>query len=258
MENLNRIWRAFFAIGLIGIAVQQFIFSDFRPVILPPAYPSWLAPRMAWAWVVSLLLIITCIMILLEMRARQASLLMGTLLLLILITLQFPGTPYPRHIGSWTNAFKELTLAGGLFIVAGSIPESRNTSDFMRLLARLIPAGKCFFAITLILFGSMHFVYPDFCASLVPNWMPWHYFWMYFGAVCLILGGFGILIAPVRRTAALLTGIMLFIWVFILHLPRALAAPPTDGGNEWTSVFEAFAFSGMAFLIAAKAAKRSR
>lgn len=255
MENLNRLWRAFFAVGLTGIAVQQFIFADFRPVILPPAYPSWLAPRMAWAWVISLALIITCIMILLELRARQASLLMGTLLLLIVIGVQGPGTPYPNHIGSWTNAFKELTLAGGLFIVAGSIPESRNTTDFMKLLAKLIPAGKWFFSITLILFGSMHFVYPEFCASLIPNWMPWHYFWMYFGAVCLILGGIGMLIPPVKRNAAILTGIMLFIWVFILHLPRALAAPPTDGGNEWTSVFEAFAFSGMAFLVASRKKK---
>ena len=30
MENLNKLWRAFFAIGLIAIAVQQLYCSDFR------------------------------------------------------------------------------------------------------------------------------------------------------------------------------------------------------------------------------------
>ncbi len=48
----------------------------------------------------------------------------------------------------------------------------------------------------------------------------------------------------------MLLGIMLFIWFVILHIPRAIADPNIDKGNEVTSVFEALAFSGVAFLIA--------
>jgi hypothetical protein len=75
------------------------------------------------------------------------------------------------------------------------------------------------------------------------------FFWMYFGGAALIAGGLGIMIKPTRRLAALLTGIMLFLWVILLHIPRAIADPHSGDGNEWTSVFEAFAFSGIAFLI---------
>jgi uncharacterized membrane protein len=102
----------------------------------------------------------------------------------------------------------------------------------------------------MVVFGYMHFLYPDFVATLVPNWIPGHLFWTYFAAVALIASGLGILLNIQRRLAALLLGIMLFLWVIMLHIPRAVVALPADHGNEWASVFEALAFSGMAFLLA--------
>jgi hypothetical protein len=44
---------------------------------------------------------------------------------------------------------------------------------------------------------------------------------------------------------------MMFLWVFLLHIPRAIADPRGSLGNEWTSVFEALAYSGVAFILAA-------
>jgi hypothetical protein len=41
---------------------------------------------------------------------------------------------------------------------------------------------------------------------------------------------------------------MIFIWVVILHIPRAVAM---RNSNETTAVFEALAFSGVAFILAA-------
>ena len=42
---------------------------------------------------------------------------------------------------------------------------------------------------------------------------------------------------------------MIFLWVLMLHIPRAVAAP--HDSNETTAVFEALAISGAAFLVAA-------
>jgi len=58
----------------------------------------------------------------------------------------------------------------------------------------------------------------------------------------------------VARLASLLTGVMIFLWVLRLHIPRAIADPYTYVGNEWASVFEALAFSGMAFMLTAPVA----
>ncbi|MFI5161000.1 MAG: hypothetical protein ACHQHN_06960 [Sphingobacteriales bacterium] len=258
MEQYNRLWRAFILIGLIAITVQQLIYADFRPVVLPSAYPSWLGQRLIWTWIFSIALIAACTCVLVEFKARTASLLMAVMFLLLYIFFQVPSVisgPYKFHLGLWTTPFKELSFSGAAFVIAGTFPQENSAPDFIKQLGKLIPAGKYFFAFTLGLFGVIHFAYPEFCASLVPRWMHFYYFWMYFGAVGLITGGLGMMIKPTRHIAALLSGIMLFLWVILLHIPRAIADPHSGNGNEWTSVFEALAFSGIAFIISGKSSR---
>jgi hypothetical protein len=43
---------------------------------------------------------------------------------------------------------------------------------------------------------------------------------------------------------------MIFLWVVLLHIPRAVAATGPQSRNEWTAVFEALAMSGVAFALA--------
>jgi hypothetical protein len=47
---------------------------------------------------------------------------------------------------------------------------------------------------------------------------------------------------------------MIFLWVILLHIPRALAAPRDS--NETTAVFEALAISSACYLLAVTASKR--
>jgi len=53
-----------------------------------------------------------------------------------------------------------------------------------------------------------------------------------------------------------LTAVMIFIWLLVLHIPRAVADPYGANGNEITSCFEALAFSGIALIIAMTSEKR--
>jgi uncharacterized membrane protein YphA (DoxX/SURF4 family) len=256
MENRNSLWRSFFAIGLLSIAVQQVICRDFRPVILPSGYPAWLSQRFIWDCIFSALLVIACVCIILSIKARSVSLLLAVVLLLIVIVFQLPSQQYPVHLSMWTNVFKELTYSGGAFLVAGSLPRQGITSRLISFLEKLILLGKYFFAITMAVFGYLHFLYPDFVATLVPNWIPGHMFWTYFAGVVLVAGGTGIIVNIKRHLAANLLGIMIFIWLIVLHIPRAIADPHSGDGNEWTSVFEALSFSGIAFLIANEKTKK--
>ena len=56
------------------------------------------------------------------------------------------------------------------------------------------------------------------------------------------------LVPKTARLAALMSGIMMFLWVVLLHIPRALADPGDVG--ETSGVFEALALSGAAFILA--------
>jgi uncharacterized membrane protein YphA (DoxX/SURF4 family) len=114
-----------------------------------------------------------------------------------------------------------------------------------------MPIGRYFLPITAIVFGIDHFVYPIIVSKLVPSWIPGSLFWTYFAGIALIAAGVGMILRVQARLASLLLGIMIFLWLILLHIPRAFAEPPSVKGNEWTSVFEALAFSGIAFMLAA-------
>lgn len=257
MENLIRASRAFYGVGIAGIGVQQFIYSGFRPMLLP-FWPSSIPGQTTWAYVVGAGLVLAGIIIALSKRARMISIGLGVSFFLLFLVFhvyhQVFLNPHGFHLGLWTNALKELAFSGGAFIVAASYPEDK----FLASNKLLFTLGRIFFAIMLIAFGIDHFLYMDFVAPLVPAWIPGAMFWAYFAAVALIGAGVCFLLNIKLRLVGMLAGIMLFLWVIILHIPRAIADPYMEKGNEVTSAFQALAFSGISFLIALLPGRRAK
>ena len=249
---LIAIGRIFYAIGLIGIGVQHFIFANFIPVIVP-AWPSWMPGRPFWAYAVGVALVAAGVAIIFNIKGRAVAVYTGVAFLILVVIGQIPVqlAASPWHLGVWTNAFKALSLCGGAWVVAGSLEDRATNTDRARPFDRILPVGRIFLPVMLIVFGSDHFVYSAFVAMIIPAWIPGKLFWTYFAGAALISGGAGMLFRVYPRLAALMSGIMMFLWVFLLHIPRAMADPRGSLGNEWTSVFEALAYSGVAFILAA-------
>jgi uncharacterized membrane protein len=165
--------------------------------------------------------------------------------------------------GAWTNMGKALVMVGGLCAVAASLPEENGSrsgklSAFVNSTAGFIYLGRFCLGCFMIQSGIQHFKFIEFVATLVPGWIPGAFFWSYFAGVALIAGGAGLLFPPTARLAAALSGLMIFLWVVMLHIPRAVAAPADQLRNEWTAVFEALAFSGLAFILAGSRPKKDR
>ncbi|HEV1994698.1 MAG TPA: hypothetical protein VGR03_10235 [Candidatus Acidoferrum sp.] len=108
--------------------------------------------------------------------------------------------------------------------------------------------GRIFVAISLVVFGVQHFIYGGFVAGLVPAWMPGRLFWAYFVGVAFFAAAAGILYQGMARPAATMLGVMFFLFVALLHIPR-IAVHSSDG-NEWTSGFVALAMCGGAWILA--------
>ncbi|HEX4371821.1 MAG TPA: hypothetical protein VHZ50_00820 [Puia sp.] len=253
MKNLTPIARIFYCVGIIGIAAQQFYYNDFRPVLIPQ-WPEWLPTILIWANITGAILIVLSVCILIKKNEKNAALILGGFLLFLFLVFQVPYMlfvfPYTWHLGVWTNPLKTLALSGGAFVVAGSFSTAVAKNSLMKFLSAFISCGKIFFSIMLISFGIDHFLYADGVKDLVPGWIPGHIFWTYVAGVLLIGTGVAIILNIKRRLVSMLAGIMLLAWFLILHIPRAVAHPEMEKGNEITSVFEALAFSGIAFLIA--------
>lgn len=239
--------RIFYAIGLIGIGIQHFIFADFIPVILPYR-PAWIPGGPFWAYAMGAALIAAGAAIVFGIQARTVAVVTGCAILAVVMVDDIPAqlAGHPGSFSVWNNTFKALTMCGGAWAVAASL-EGPKMPEWLE---KLMPVGRFFLPITVAVFGFEHFIYAKFVASLVPSWIPGSYFWTYFAGVALMAAGLGMITGVQARLASLLLGIMIFLWFVFLHIPRAIADPHTLKGNEWTSVMEALAFSGIAFILA--------
>src|SRR5260370_21275695 len=117
--------------------------------------------------------------------------------------------------------------------------------------------GRIFFAFSLGVLGVHHFIYVCSGATLVPGWMRRRLFWAYFVGVAFFAAAVGIVYKLMARAAATMLGLMFFLFVVLLHIPRIIGN--SSNGNEWTSGFVALAMCGGAWILAsAGSAARAR
>jgi hypothetical protein len=127
---------------------------------------------------------------------------------------------------------------------------SRSTVlAWRRFTGTLISAAPYFFALSLLVFAGLHFVYAGYIATLIPAWIPFRLFWSYFVGVAFLAAALGITIKKGGRPAAMLMGSMFYSWVAIVHLPRVIASPQIE--SEWASMFVALAIGSAAWMLAA-------
>lgn len=226
--------RSFLGLATLGSGVLQLATGAFVRIV--PKLPDWLPGQGLWASLFGGVLVLLGLALLTGVRARQAALGLGVLLLAVAL-LHLPqafGNPLRGFL--WTAALKALALLGGALVFAGWSSE---------LGSRLAPV---LLALFLVVCGLQHFVYLDFVTAMVPSWIPNQRFWACFTGVALMLGGTGLLVPRTARLAAGLSALMIYSWVLLLHIPRALAGP--QHAFEAAGVFEALALSGVALVVA--------
>ena len=263
--KLIRAGQAFYGICLATNGILQLYYADFRPQILPP-WPSRIPGLAICARLVGLALVASGVAILIKKNARVVALVWGGVLLGFILIFHVPYmllvSPHPNRLGSWADTFNTLALAGMAFAVAGSFGPPKGTGErtsaLFGQLERLIPFGRYFFCTTIVAFGICHFLYAPYIDTLVPAWIPWHRFWTYFAGTCLIGSGTAIILKIRLKLFATLLGTMIFLWVLMLHIPRAIVDPSSGQGNEIESAARALAESGAAFLVAYAARYREK
>ncbi|MDP9048161.1 MAG: hypothetical protein M3N14_08480, partial [Bacteroidota bacterium] len=60
------------------------------------------------------------------------------------------------------------------------------------------------------------------------------------------------------KYCAFALGLMIFIWLLIIHVPLAVADPFGNNSNSFISTFSALAFCATAFVIAGLASKTTK
>ncbi|MCI0352381.1 MAG: hypothetical protein L0Z53_23435 [Acidobacteriales bacterium] len=138
--------------------------------------------------------------------------------------------------------------AAGIALLSIGVWAARNEIAAARGLDKIVALANLCFAAPLAVFGALHFSAPQFVAPIVPPYMPWRMFWVYFVGCALIAASLSIATKIAVRWSGLLFGIMMFMFVAMLYIPGGLARP---NRITWTIVFRESSFGGAAWILAA-------
>jgi len=229
-----------FLFGLMGIGFLQILSSSYLPFFIPNTeiLPLWTAAT--WG----ILIVIFVLLHFMKKPFPYFGLILSILMLLMTFCLQLPDLivkePFWKDVmklGVWNNFLKLLSFSGACMLMDVHSNKYKNIS-------------RGVFAIMLIVFGNEHFLFVSFAITLFPDWFPFPVFWTKLTGALLFLGGLCLLINFRVREVGLLTAIMIFSWVWFIHLPLVIKNPFANNYNEIISFFQAIAFSGIALMFA--------
>jgi len=148
-----------------------------------------------------------------------------------------------------TSAIVALVVAGVAFLIAGLVVARRQLAG-ARGLEKLIVCGPAFVASALATFGMEHLVAPRELMTIVPAWMPWRLFWVYFVAAALFAAALSFVARKCMRPAAFWLAALFWIFVLLTIVPGLLKQPHNRLFwvllcRETTFGMGAFAFGGM-------------
>jgi uncharacterized membrane protein len=115
-------------------------------------------------------------------------------------------------------------LSGAVSLLVGLVASRRAWSTAPGL-DKMIALGPVFVAAPLATFGAEHMVSAKAIVQMIPVWMPLRLFWTYFVGAALFATGTSFVLRKNLRLSATLYGLMILLFVLLLHAPNVAAHP---------------------------------
>jgi hypothetical protein len=147
-------------------------------------------------------------------------------------------------------------FGGGAILVIGVAMARRGELRQAGGFGPLILLGPVLLAIPMAIFGMDHLVAARAVSTGVPSWIPGHLFWAYFVGVALIVAALSLATQIQSRWASALLGIMIFLFVLLIHIPSCFAIPYDK--TRLTIVLRDSALSAGALAFAASSFEQGR
>jgi hypothetical protein len=242
-----------FAIPLAVFGAEHLSGAQF----IMQAVPSYMPWRLFWAYFVGFALLAASLSVATRIQVRWSGLLFGIMMFVFVAMLHFPGAlANPRDRFSWTIVIREMSFAGGGWLLAANAMREQGRGQGK---SKLITVGRVLIAIAAIFFGVETFLHPLGCPGvplekLMPAWIPGRLLIGYLTGAILLVAGVSILLARKTRMVATYLGTWLVLLVLLIYGPILIASlsdPSTAVKVEGINYFaDTLLFAGAVLALA--------
>jgi len=221
-----------------------------------PSYMPW---RLFWAYFVGIELLSASLSMATKIQVRWSGLWFGIMMVIFVAMVHIPRVlANPRDRIPWVIVVREMSFAGGAWLLAGNAMSGPGKS-------RLITVGRVLIAIAALFFGVEHFLHPVGCPGvplekLMPAWIPGRLLIGYLTGAILLVAGASILLARKTRMGATYLGtwiVLLVLFIYGSILIAQMSDPSTAAKVEGINYFaDTLLFAG-AILALASATPRT-
>lgn len=248
MPNVARSEALPYALGAIGLGAVCLAFHSFALQWQP--VPEALKGNAALAVASALILIAGGALVVWRRTGLTGAALLAGWFGLWVIALHLPvvlRTPAAGLVGALLGLAEllALTAAGAQLVL---------TARGAAAPRRALPLPRIALGLSALVFGTSHFVYADFTAAMVPEWIPARLFWAWATGAGHFAAGLALLSGIRAKLAATLLAAMTGSFVLLVHVPRVLADPGSQ--VEWTMLCMATLIAGSAWVM--RGAARAR
>jgi len=251
-------WDKLIAWGCVFIAVPLAVFAPEHfggPMKVSDMVPSWIPAHVFWAYFVGCSLFAAATSLTLGKFVRLSSTLLGLMFFLFVCLMHIPNVlAHPQNRFAWAYMFRDLSLAGGAWALAGL--HSRDSSP--QRSKWLISFGRIVIGIAAIFFAVEFFLHPQSAPGfpleeMTPSWVPFPRVWGYLTGSILLAAGVGLALNKKSRIAAtsigaLMTVLTLFLYLPIWILARGGTTPEIMEAINY--VFDTLIYAGAALVLA--------
>lgn len=238
---------ATFAVTMIGLGTVGLLRPDFAPVWNPV---STTVPARELLLYLGAFISLTCGIGLLVPRVAvlAARVLLATLLLW-LVLLRLPNF---LHAPAFEACWSVFPLA--VMLAAAWVRYVWLAADWDGMHLSFISGNnglriaRVLYGLSLIFFGTAHFIDLKDTVSLIPNWLPGHLFWAYFTGCTFVAAGVAVLIGFRARLAAALSALQISLFLLLVWIP--IVAAGSKNSFQWSESILTAALAAGAWVVA--------
>lgn len=161
---------------------------------------------------------------------------------------------HPLTIGAWYPICEALTALVAPCVISSLFWSTSNAPLLSLVTQRTVRTAQIAFGLTCIFYGSSHFAYADYTASMIPVWIPGALGLAYVTGLAHIAAGLGIAFCVLPRLAAVLETTMMSTFGILVWFPTFfMQSPPkwaTPAHNQWSEVVANLVLVASAWTVA--------